>query len=134
PSRLARTRQREGLHRRSHAPAGWRAHRKRLRGQRLPDPPMSHSLTPALDLLDRRVEAARRFFPGQFGFAARNLRTGEEVRVDGDMLFPTASTYKVPVLIEVYRQEAAGILALDETIPFTEENRRLGSGVMRDLS
>jgi hypothetical protein len=86
------------------------------------------------DLLNRRIEAARRFFPGQFGFAARNLRTGEEVQVDGHALFPTASTYKVPVLIEVFRQEAAGTLSLDETIPFTEEDRRLGSGVMRDLS
>ncbi len=95
---------------------------------------MTQPETPAPDLFDRRVEAARRFFPGQFGFAARNLRTGEEIQVDGDLLFPTASTYKVPVLIEVFRQEAAGILSLDETIPFTEENRRLGSGVIRDLS
>lgn len=95
---------------------------------------MSHPVTPAHNLFLRRVEAARRFFPGQFGFAARNLRTGEEVQVDGHALFPTASTYKVPVLIEVFRQDAAGLLSLDEAIPFTEETRRLGSGVMRDLS
>jgi beta-lactamase class A len=95
---------------------------------------MSHPITPEYDLFSRRIDAARRFFPGQFGLAAHNLRTGEELQVDGHALFPTASTYKVPVLIEVFRQEAADLLSLDDTIVFTEESRRLGSGVMRDLS
>jgi len=47
---------------------------------------------------------------------------------------PTASTYKVPVMVEVFRRADAGDLSLDETLPFTEDVRRLGSGVMRDLS
>ena len=85
-------------------------------------------------LFDRRIAAARAFFPGQFALAARNLRTGEEVAVDGERVMPTASTYKVPVMIEVFRQVEAGSLSLDEALPFTEDMRRLGSGVMRDLS
>ncbi len=87
-----------------------------------------------LDLFERRVAAAKAAFPGEFALAARNLRTGEELAVDADRAMPTASTYKVPVMIEVFRQADAGELSLDETLPFTEDVRRLGSGVMRDLS
>jgi len=86
------------------------------------------------ELFARRVAAVRSFFPGEIALAARNLRTGEEMLVDADRPMPTASTYKVPVMIEVFRQEAAGTLSLDEKLPFTEESRRLGSGVIRDLS
>jgi beta-lactamase class A len=85
------------------------------------------------EVLARRIAAARAWFPGEFALAAKNLRTGEEVLVDADRPMPTASTYKVPVMIEVFRQEAAGTLSLDETIEYTEDTRRLGSGVMRDL-
>lgn len=86
------------------------------------------------EVFQRRVKAVRAHFPGTFALAARNLRTGEDLLVDGHALYPTASTYKVPVMIEVFRQEAAGTLSLDEHIPFTEAQRRLGSGVMRDLT
>ena len=85
-------------------------------------------------LFQQRVAAAQAIFPGDFALAARNLRTGEELLVDGDRMMPTASTYKVPVMIEVFRQAEAGDLALDEHLTFTEEVRRLGSGVMRDLT
>jgi beta-lactamase class A len=47
---------------------------------------------------------------------------------------PTASTYKVPVMIEVFRLVEAEALSLDERLPFTEDVRRLGSGVLRDLT
>lgn len=85
-------------------------------------------------LFDRRIAAARAHFPGEIALAARNLRTGEDIAVDGDRAMPTASTYKVPVMIEVFRLVNSGELTLDETLPFTEDARRLGSGVMRDLS
>ena len=84
--------------------------------------------------LARRIAAAKAWFPGEFALAARNLRTGDEVLVDADRSMPTASTFKVPVMIEVFRQDAAGALSLDETLEYTEDARRLGSGVMRDLS
>lgn len=88
----------------------------------------------ARNVLDQRIAAARAYFPGDIALAARNLRTGEEVRVDADLPMPMASTYKVPVMIEVFRQAAAGNPSLDERLPFTGEVRRLGSGIMRDLT
>ncbi|MGB3330086.1 MAG: serine hydrolase, partial [Thermomicrobiales bacterium] len=86
------------------------------------------------DLLDRRIAAVRAWFPGTFALAARNLTTGEEIMVDGHAPYPTASTYKVPVLMELFRRVGAGEMALDDTLPFREQMRRLGSGVMRDMT
>lgn len=86
------------------------------------------------DLLDRRIAAARDWFPGTFALAARNLTTGEEILVDGHAPYPTASTYKVPVLIELFRRVEAGEMALTDTLPFRPETLRLGSGVLRDLT
>ncbi|HWK81855.1 MAG TPA: serine hydrolase [Thermomicrobiales bacterium] len=85
-------------------------------------------------LLDRRIAAARAWFPGTFALAARNLDTGEEVLVDGHAPYPTASTYKVPVLIELFRRIEAGEMALSDTLPFRPEALRLGSGVLRDMT
>lgn len=86
------------------------------------------------ELLDRRIDAARAWFPGTFALAARNLATGEEILVDGHAPYPTASTYKVPVLVELFRRIDAGDMALSDTLPFREEALRLGSGVLRDMT
>lgn len=85
-------------------------------------------------LLDRRIAAARAWFPGTVALAARNLVTGEEILVDGHAPYPTASTYKVPVLVELFRRIEAGEMALTDTLPFRPEALRLGSGVLRDMT
>ena len=44
-----------------------------------------------------------------------------------DDLFPAASVIKVPIMVEVYRQAEAGLLALDDPLPVLaeEDGRRL---------
>jgi beta-lactamase class A len=96
----------------------------------MPEPAQS----PRRELLDRRIAAARAWFPGTFALAARNLTTGEEILVNGHAPYPTASTFKVPVLIELFRRIAAGEMALADTLPFRADALRLGSGVMRDMT
>lgn len=98
----------------------------------MPDPLTSPSSRRAL--LDRRLDAARAWFPGAFALAARNLTTGEEILVDGHAPYPTASTYKVPVLIELFRRIESGEMALADTLPFRPDALRLGSGVLRDMT
>jgi len=53
---------------------------------------------------------------GTYGVALRNLETGETVLINADETFRSASTYKLLVMYEVYRQVAAGELAMDDTI------------------
>jgi beta-lactamase class A len=82
------------------------------------------------------AEIEREFaeFPGSGGVAARNLGTGEEIRVNADETTATASTIKVPILIELFRQFENGDIDLDSRIAVSGEARTVGSGILRELS
>jgi len=67
------------------------------------------------------------------GLAARNLVTGEEVHVNSALVFPTASTFKVPLLLELLRQAEAGQVELGQRVEMPEGGRVFGSGVLKEL-
>ncbi len=71
--------------------------------------------------------------PGVVGVAARHLETGQSVECNADETFFTASTFKVPILAEVYRQVDAGTLDLSQRVELTDALRVPGSGVLREL-
>src|SRR5205085_7559340 len=81
----------------------------------------------------RRLTELSDHFSGRLGIAARHLGTGEELAVHADESFPTASSIKIAVLIELYRQAQAGELSLRERQKYTVRDRTLGSGLMSDL-
>jgi beta-lactamase class A len=85
------------------------------------------------DRLDQRIGGVTSRFSGKLGFAAKNLATGEEVVVDADTMYPTASVIKVVILAEVFAQAEEGRLRLDERIEVRPPDVVLGSGVLRDL-
>jgi len=80
------------------------------------------------------IESAIREFDGVVGLAARNLVTGEELVVNGDMRFPTASTIKTAVMVEAWHQAAEGTLSMDATLTLRESEKVGGSGVLNGLS
>ncbi len=59
---------------------------------------------------------------------------GEQWAYHGDRLFAAASTVKIPIMVEVYRQIESGKLALGQPHTLTDDDRAGGSGVMRHLS
>ena len=83
---------------------------------------------------DQQFHAVIRKFSGIVGFAAQHLGTGEEIRVNADEVFGTASTFKLAVLVEVFRQARAGRIALDERLAMRTEDIVRGSGVLKELS
>jgi beta-lactamase class A len=70
---------------------------------------------------------------GTLGVAARNLQTGEEITWQADRAMLTASTFKFPVLAEVFAQAEAGKLDLDERMPLQADDQVGGSGTLRDF-
>ena len=87
----------------------------------------------AVDTLIARIEAEFAAFSGRAGVSARNLGTDATIRVNGDAETATASTIKVPILIEVFRQVEAGTIALTDELTYTADRRTPGSGILRDL-
>lgn len=70
---------------------------------------------------------------GEMGVAAKNLDTGEEVAVNADTRFPTASIIKLAVMVEVFHQIAEGRLRRDQLVPVAREYRVGDGGVVDRL-
>lgn len=82
----------------------------------------------------RQIEEMSRDFDGVMGVAIRDLKTGEEILINADTLFPTGSSIKIPVLIELHRQVAAGSIRLTETVRIPEGSQVGGSGILLHFS
>ncbi len=54
------------------------------------------------------VTATQHKFHGVMGIVIRDLANGRELKINGDDVFPAASSIKVPVLVELYRQSQSG--------------------------
>jgi beta-lactamase class A len=66
--------------------------------------------------------------------AFRTLDGHDEVFIDADESFHAASTMKVPVMIELFRQASTGQLRLDEAIPIRNEFKSIVDGSPYKLS
>jgi beta-lactamase class A len=61
-------------------------------------------------------------------------RPGEEILINPELRFHAASTMKVPVMIELYRQAEAGRLSLDDTVLVTNTFTSILDGSPYELS
>jgi len=66
--------------------------------------------------------------------AYHDLDTGRELLINPDVSFHAASTMKVPVMMEVYRQAAARKLKFDQRIPIKNDFVSLADGSHYSLS
>lgn len=73
-------------------------------------------------------------FDGEAAFFAHNLTTGEELGYRPERVMPAASTIKLIVLAELFRQVEDGSINLDETVQMVPDDERGGSGILKDLS
>jgi len=80
--------------------------------------------------LEKRIAAG----PGKVFLAAKNLKTGQSISIRGNEKVRTASTIKLPVLIDVYALASEGKLKLDEQLVMREVDIVSGSGVIRELA
>jgi len=71
---------------------------------------------------------------GRLGVGYKNLISGEEFYVDGDVRFPAASIFKVPVLIEFFNQLERGVVSMDTMVELVEKDISLGSGILNKLT
>ena len=60
--------------------------------------------------------------------AFRDLETGRELMLNPGVSFHAASTMKVPVMLELYREAEAGELSLDARLPVRNEFKSIADG------
>jgi len=72
--------------------------------------------------LERAVRSIIAEYTGDVGVAIRHVESGRGIEINGHKRYPLASVYKLPMLVELYRQAEQGTLSLDQRIPITREN------------
>ena len=83
-------------------------------------------------ILQDWIEDVLQGYPGIFGVAIENLISREITLVNGELKFPTASTIKVPIMVEVFRQTDQDKLSLEDTFIIREEDKVGGSGTLQN--
>lgn len=78
------------------------------------------------------MEQLEKFIAGFEGktisVAAQDLETGREIFVNADVMMHPASTMKVPVMMEVFRQAEAGLLSLEEPLKIVNSFKSIVDG------
>ena len=83
--------------------------------------------------LEERVTRKIGKFAGVAGIAVKDLTGGQTLSVNGDEVFPTASTIKIHVLTQLLTRAERGELDLDQTMRITSEMHVPGSGVLASM-
>jgi beta-lactamase class A len=87
-------------------------------------------LTGPLAQLQARLDSAVVHAPGRVGIAIEDLATGFTTGVNAGTSLPAASTIKIPVMVEVFRQMADGTIDLNTRLHVLERDRDYGWGDM----
>jgi beta-lactamase class A len=96
--------------------------------QKAKSPP---TFTPALD---EKIQNEIKSFSGKVWIFAKNLDTGKDYALRADEQVRTASTIKLPIMAETFRQVAAGKLNWTDEIVLTKQVKQGGSGVLSEFS
>ncbi len=86
-----------------------------------------------LDRLKLQIERLIAREDGVVGVAVEHLESGQGLAVNGDVPFPMASTFKVPVLVELMYQVMEGRFSLDDEISLQPSDQHVGSGLLAKL-
>lgn len=86
----------------------------------------SHAIT-------NRISDMARELGLELGFAARHPASGAAIDIAAGHVFPTASVFKVPVMLEVLRQIEQGTFSLDQRLSLRSEDKTLTTGILLTL-
>ena len=97
--------------------------------------PTVHSKTVDSARLEQRLKVLIRESGAEtVAVAFHDLGTGAEILINPDQSFHAASTMKVPVMMELYRQAETGKLSLDDQVPIKNQFASIVDGSHYSLS
>ena len=84
--------------------------------------------------LQTQLDAGAQDLDGVMGFVALDLESGERFERHANEVFPLASTIKLGILYELFKQSEEGRVNLDEVRPLEKRHVVGGSGVLAELT
>ena len=91
------------------------------------------SAAPKIERLRHQIERIVRNQDGVVGVSVKHIETGQALSLNGDVPFPMASTFKVPILFELLNQVKEGKFRLEDEIDVQKTDQHLGSGMFSRL-
>lgn len=91
--------------------------------------PNGSEMTPVKLQVEAIIKRYRSLSAGMFFL---DLDTGNYLNIDGERIFPAASTIKLPILIAFFQDVDAGKISLNETLVMRPDLVASGSGTMQD--
>ena len=88
---------------------------------------------PALQQLQREIARLAAVSGGVVGVTAIHLETGRRVSLNGTDRFPMASSFKVPIAVQLLTRVDKGEIKLDQMIDIKQSDLHPGSGTLSDL-
>jgi beta-lactamase class A len=95
---------------------------------------LTQSPEPSAPLLEGQLHQIIAASGAEVAVAYRTLDGRTELLIDADKSFHAASTMKLPVMIELFRQAHAGTLSLDDPLPIRNDFRSIVDGSPYKLS
>lgn len=86
-----------------------------------------------METLRRKIEDILAASTGRWAIIVVNQATGDRLEINPGIGFPAASMIKVPIMYEIMRQAAAGMLSLDDSLVVTKDVRVDGAGILKEL-
>ncbi len=83
--------------------------------------------------IEEQISKQAATFGGRIGVAAKNISTGETIQILADSLFPTASTIKLPVLVELFYKFHDKELSPEQPVALLDTAKKPGSGILQFL-
>jgi beta-lactamase class A len=88
---------------------------------------------PSLERLHAAVTEAAEKSTGEMGVAIEHLESGLRIDVRGDVAYPMASTFKLPLLVTLFHLVDEGKVRLDEMVSLERGDVHIGSGRLDDF-
>jgi beta-lactamase class A len=96
--------------------------------------PATAQQTDPATALDHRMQTAIQGFSGNVSLYAKNLDTGASYGFRADAPVPTASTIKLPIMVELFAEAKEGRLDWSQKLMLTDQDKVSGSGILTELS
>lgn len=87
----------------------------------------------SLQTIEREIARLAKVSGGVVGATAIHLETGRRVSMNGSERFPMASTFKIPIAVQLLTRIDKGEVKLDQMIDIKQSDLHPGSGTLADL-
>ena len=107
---------------------------KQAPGDKMKTAPAAVPAEGRIDRLRKRIEDVIRRAGGEVGVALKHFESGQGLEINAGSSFPMASTFKLPILVEVLAQVKEGRFSLDDEVSVQKTDQHLGSGMLSSLT